>query len=79
MLACGNYEYLKIPMGLANSLDIFQEKLGDLFADLEILIAYIDYLLIFTKGSWEDHLSKLEIFLSRLQNIGLKVNKKIIF
>ena len=68
-----------MPMGLANSLDIFQEKLGDLFADLEILIAYIDYLLIFNKGSWEDHLSKLEIFLSRLQNTGLTVNKKILF
>ncbi len=66
-------------MGLENSLDIFQEKLGDLFADLEILIAYLDYLLIFNKGSWEDPLSKLEIFLSRLQNTGLTVNKKILF
>ena len=35
------YEYLKLPMGLCNSLDIFQEKLGDLFANLESVQAYI--------------------------------------
>ena len=29
------YEYLKLPMGLVNSPDIFQEKMGDLFANLE--------------------------------------------
>ena len=61
-------------MGLANSPDIFQEKMGDLFADLESVRAYIDDLLILSRGTWEDHLTELEEVLTRLQDNGLKVN-----
>jgi hypothetical protein len=61
-------------MGLCNSPDIFQEKMNELFADLEGVKAYIDDLLVITKGSWQHHLDKLEIALSRLQEAGLKVN-----
>eukprot|EP00957_Ditylum_brightwellii_P105348 8031175-Ditylum_brightwellii.AAC.1 len=42
VLPWGKYKYLKLPMGLVNSPDIFQEKMGDLFADLENVQAYID-------------------------------------
>ena len=67
-------------MGLENGPDIFQEKMGDLFADQETVQACIHNLLVLTKGSWEDHLAKLEKVLCRLQNPGLKVNtKKYIF
>ena len=65
---------VKLPMGLCNRLDIFQEKMNKLFADLEVVKVYIDDLLIITKGSWQDHLDKLEIVLQRLQEAGLKVN-----
>ena len=68
------YEYVKLPMGLCNSPDIFQEKMNELFADLEVAKAYIDDLLIITKGSLQDHLDNLEIVLQRLQEAGLKVN-----
>ena len=74
VLPWGKYEYVKLPMGLCNSPDIFQEKMNELFADLEVVKAYIDDLLIITKGSWQDHLDKLEIVLARLQEAGLKVN-----
>eukprot|EP00957_Ditylum_brightwellii_P019272 1453367-Ditylum_brightwellii.AAC.1 len=30
VLPWGKYKYLKLPMGLSNSPDIFQEKMGDL-------------------------------------------------
>ena len=66
VLPWGKYEYVKLPMGLYNSPDIFQEKMNELFADLEVVKAYIDDLLIITKGSWQDHLDKLEIVLARL-------------
>eukprot|EP00957_Ditylum_brightwellii_P180632 13759589-Ditylum_brightwellii.AAC.1 len=59
-------------MGLANSPDIFQEKMGDLFADLENARAYIDNLLVLTKGSWENHLANLDEVLTRLTKAGLK-------
>ena len=70
----GKYEYQRLPMGLCNSPDIFQEHMSELFFDLEYVRAYIDDLLTFTTGSFEDHLSKLDKVLNRLQKTGLKVN-----
>ena len=74
VLPWGKYEYIKLPMGLCNSPDIFQEKMNDLFEGLEYVRAYIDDLLIMTNGTWEDHLEKVGIALRRLQKAGLKVN-----
>ena len=61
-------------MGLCNSPDIFQEKMNELFAGFEYVRAYIDYLLIITKGSFEDHLKHLDTVLERLETAGLKIN-----
>ena len=41
--------------------------------------AYIDDLLILTKGSWTDHLDKLDAVLTRLSEAGLKVNARKCF
>ena len=76
ILPWGKYEYQRLPMGLCNSPDIFQEKMGDLMSDLEYVRTYIDDLLIITNGNWTDHLDKLEQVLIRLQKAGLKVNAK---
>jgi len=70
----GKYEYLRLPMGLCNSPDIFQEHMSDLLRDLEFVRAYIDDVAILTKRTWEDHLAKVDIGLTRLGNAGLKVN-----
>eukprot|EP00957_Ditylum_brightwellii_P097803 7447731-Ditylum_brightwellii.AAC.1 len=72
VLPWGKYEYLKLPMGLSNSPDVFQEKMGDLFSDLEHVRAYIDDLLVITKGTWKDHLAELDKVLTRLSKAGLK-------
>ena len=42
--------------------------------ELEYVRACIDDLLVTTKGSFEDHLQKLERVLARLQEARLKVN-----
>ena len=70
----GKYEMQRLPMGLCNSPDIFQEKMSELFDGLEFVRTYIDDLLCLTKGSFEDHLEKLERVLHRLREAGLKVN-----
>ena len=70
----GKYQYKRLPMGLANSPDIFQEKMNSLFNELSYVRAYIDDLLVLTKGSYEDHLKKVEVVLARLENAGLQVN-----
>ena len=64
----------RLPMGLCNSPDIFQEKMSELMEGLDFVRTYIDDLLILTKGSYEDHLEKLERVLIRLQKAGLRVN-----
>jgi hypothetical protein len=35
VLPWGKYEYLRLPMGLCNSPDIFQEKMSELMTGLE--------------------------------------------
>ncbi len=42
----GKYSYKRLPMGIAGSPNLFQEKMSNLMATLEFI----------TKGSLEDHL-----------------------
>ena len=74
VLPWGKYEYQRLPMGLCNSPDIFQEKMGTLMHDLEYVRAYIDDLLILTSGDLRDHLDKLDEVFRRIREAGLKVN-----
>ncbi len=46
----------------------------DIMASLEYVRAYIDHLLIITRGTLDDHNDKIEAVLTRLRNAGLKVN-----
>ena len=39
-------------MGICNSLDTFQEKMNEILFGFEFIRAYIDNLLIITKGDW---------------------------
>ena len=61
-------------MGYAGSADIFQAEMMDLMEALEYVRAYIDNLLVITRGTLEDHLEKLREVLRRLHEAGLKVN-----
>jgi hypothetical protein len=56
----GKYSYQMLPMGFAGSADIFQVEMGNLMATLEYVRAYIDNLLVITKGSLDDHLDILK-------------------
>ena len=62
----GKYEYLRLPMVLCNSPDIFQEKISELMAGLEFARAYIDDLLVISK-SFKEHLEHLELVFTCLQ------------
>jgi hypothetical protein len=69
ILPWGKNSYLRLPMGVACSPDIFQAKMSELMGTLEIVPTYIDDLLCITKGSLDDHLSKLErVFFIRLHD-----------
>ncbi len=64
----------RLPMGIAGSPDIFQEKMSELMESLEFVSVYLDDLLCISKLSLEDHLEKLEEVLRQLCDAGLKVN-----
>ncbi len=70
----GKYSYLRLPMKFAGSADIFQAEMMDLMEALEYVRAYIDNLLVITRGTLEDHLDKLREVLRRLWEVGLKVD-----
>ena len=74
VLPWGKYEYLRLPMGLCNSPDIFQEKMSELMIGLEFARAYIDDLLVLSKGDFDQHLEHLEQVLDRVSEAGLKIN-----
>ncbi|MGH7974221.1 MAG: reverse transcriptase/ribonuclease H family protein, partial [bacterium] len=74
VLPWGTYKYLRLPLGVANSPDIFQDKMSDLMIGLEFVRTYLDDLLVITKASFEDHLLKLRLVLQRLSDAGLRVN-----
>ena len=74
ILPWGKYQYKCLPMGVSKSPDISQEKMNEMFCGFEFIRAYIDDLLIITKGDWSDRLEKLEPTLQKLKDNGLKCN-----
>jgi hypothetical protein len=74
VLPWGKYEYLRLPMGLCNAPDIFQEKMSELMMELEFAHAYIDDLLVITRRTHEEHLDQLDQVLTKLLEAGLKAN-----
>jgi hypothetical protein len=70
----GKYSYKRLPMGFGGSANIFQAQKMDLMASLEFVQAYMDDLLIITRGILDEHLQKMETVLTRLRDAGLKVN-----
>ena len=63
-------------MGVACYPDIFQAKMSELMGTLEFVWTYIDDLLCITKGSLDDHLSKMKRVFIRLQDAQLKVDAR---
>ena len=71
----GFFEYNKMPFGLSNSPATYQrlmeECLGPL--NMKICVIYLDDLIIFS-DSFEQHLERLDIVLTRLRECNLKLS-----
>ena len=68
------YRYKRLPMKVANSPDILQQIMNYLYHGFEFICAYIDVMLILTKGDCNDHVHKLELTLNKLKEKGLYCN-----
>jgi hypothetical protein len=72
----GKKSYKQLPMGIAGSPDIFEEKMHKLMESLEYIQAYLDDLLCISRSSFDDHIKKLVEVLRCLCDASLKVNAK---
>ena len=71
----GKYEYIKVPFGLKQAPAYFQELMSKVLKDLPFTIAYLDYIIIYSKTA--EHLDPLQQIFYKLCNAGLsmKLNK----
>ena len=71
------YEFRVMPFGLCNAPSIFQRLMELVLAGLrwDICLAYLDDIVVFGH-TFEKHLQRLRIVLSRLWDANLKLNLK---
>ena len=68
----GSYEPTVMFFGLCNSPATFQTMMNKIFADMEdVVVVYIDDIMIFTKGSLAEHQAKVKEVLQRLRDNDL--------
>ncbi|XP_038062329.1 uncharacterized protein LOC119732798 [Patiria miniata] len=70
----GLWEYTRMPFGLCNSPATFQRLMQRCLGDqaLSSLLIYLDDIIVFST-TFDEHLKRLELVFSRLQQHGLKV------
>ena len=72
-----HYEWNVLPFGLKQAPSIYQRFMDKSLEGLNhICLAYIDDILIFTKGNKEQHLQDVETVLLRIKEKGIVISKK---
>ena len=79
VLPWGKFRYKRLPMGVHNSPDIFQQIINDLLGDLGYVSTYLDDILILSDGTFEDHMTKLMVVLRRLDQANFRANVRKCF
>ena len=59
-------------MGIANSPEIFQQKMNNLFHGFEFIHLYVYKIFIFTNGDWNYHVYELKLILNKMKEKYLK-------
>jgi len=70
----GKYRYKRLPMGVSCAPDIFQSKINELLGDINGVNAYLDDVLILSKGTFDKHLQQVQVVLERMKRAGLRIN-----
>jgi len=76
----GFYEFNKMPFGLSNSPATYQRLMEECLGDfnMKICVIYLDDLIIFS-DSFEQHLERLNMILTRLKECGIKLSPEKCF
>ena len=70
----GKFRYIRLPMGMCASRDIFQAKVDELLGNIKGVKTHIDDILVLRNYGFKNHIEKLRIISFRLRATGLKVN-----
>ena len=70
----GLYKYLRLPMGLTNSPDVFQSVMYPLFQDMPQVECFIDNIGIFTNDTFAHQLIITHQVLLRMEESGFTIN-----
>ena len=70
----GKFRYNCLPMGMCDSVYIFQDKVDKQLFDIEGVKAYTDDMLVFSKDCFRNHTEQLIMIFGRLRAAGLKFN-----
>ena len=68
------FEYVKVPLGLAQAMAYFQELMTCILKDINFAIAYLDNIIIFSKTP-QEHLSHIIIVFKKLKSANLSMKK----
>lgn len=71
----GIFKMTRLPFGVKPAAAIFQKTIENLLRDIPNVINYLDDIVI-TGSNLEEHVKTLELLLSRLQSVGLRLNVK---
>jgi hypothetical protein len=66
--------YNMLPQGIKIATDIFQERMGNLFHDMPVIVVYMDDIIIFGYTNFADHLKDVAEVLKCLFESGMQVN-----
>ena len=70
----GKYAYMRLPMGISIAPDVFQHRMDELLGDLPYVLLFIDDILVWTKGTYDEHVKQLDNVLGRLHGANLQLS-----
>ena len=74
VMPLGKYKYFKVPFGLAQAPTYFQNLMNRVLNGLHFTLAYLDDVIIFSESA-EKHLKDIQIVLTRLKQVKLRLKK----
>ena len=71
----GLFEYTKLPFGLCSAPSTFQRCMEMVFRGVqwEILLIYLDDLIVFSDADYDEHFRRLQVVMQKLIQAGLKL------
>lgn len=71
---CGRYKFLRLPYGLCSASEVFQQKMKEMFENMEGVKIYIDNIIVWGRDQ-KEHDARLRQVLNRMRTENIKLNR----